>query len=220
MIKQGIIITMTALALLSCNHSDNKKISSQSESKTQIDSLIDELNNKFTLNGQPINPRVIHDLTGGDFDMSDGPIITALDLKKANESNRYFCDSCLGRYDIDFGSDKDGNSLGRFSYKYLGKTVNNIHVIETSGDGGGSGSWSFILFLSVQKRNAYVMGEKQEQLILNLEGSADGSSGSGLYGTSSKIAIEQNTVTIDYVTNEADENGKEKVTNSSKQFKF
>jgi hypothetical protein len=78
----------------------------------------------------------------------------------------------------------------------------------------------FILFLSVQKRNAYVMGEKKEQLILNLEGSADGSSASGLYGTSSKVAIEQNMVTIDYLTNEPDENGKEKVSNSRKQFQF
>jgi hypothetical protein len=223
MIKQTILIVLTALTILSCNSSDNNKMASQqsqTETKTQIDSILDELNNKFTINGKPINPRVIHDLTGGDFDMSDGPIITALDLKKANESNRYFCDSCLGKYDIYFGTDKDGNNLGHFAYKYLGKTANNIHVVQTSSNGGGSGSWSFVLFLSVQKRNAYVMGEKQEQLILNLEGSADGPSGSGLYGTNSKIAIKQNTVTIDYETNESDENGKEKITKNSKQFDF
>jgi hypothetical protein len=225
MIKQTILIVLTALTILSCNSSDNKKMASQqsqteTKTKTQIDSILDELNNKFTINGKPINPRVIHELTGGDFDMSDGPIITALDLKKANDSNRYFCDSCLGKYDVYFGTDKDGNDLGHFAYKYLGKTANNIHVVQTSSNGGGSGSWSFVLFLSVQKRNAYVMGEKQEQLILTLEGSADGPSASGLYGTNSKIVIKQNTVTIDYETNEPDENGKEKITKNSKQFEF
>lgn len=140
MIKQTILITFTALTILSCNSSDNKKMASQqsqTETKTQIDSLLDELNNKFTINGKPINPRVIHELSGGDFDMSDGPIITALDLKKANDSNRYFCDSCLGKYDIYFGTDKDGNDLGHFAYKYLGKTSNNIHVVQTSSNGGG-----------------------------------------------------------------------------------
>jgi hypothetical protein len=57
MIKQSILIALTALAIVSCKHSDSKKTSSQSESKTQIDSLLDELNNKFTLNGQPINTK-------------------------------------------------------------------------------------------------------------------------------------------------------------------
>ena len=206
-----IVFILFLLSISLCENSFSQR--------THVDSLMEEVNNKFTIDGNPIKPTVIAAFGPSP---SDGPIITAVDLEMAHLSDLYYCDSCLGTHEIDYGADKDGRNLGNFSYQYLGKTTNNIHVVQTFSNGGGTFSLSSILFLSLHIRTTYLGGEKQRQLIMTLEGDSPGSYGSAGLGssmTSATVAIKQNKVLIDYETIRW-EDGKEVKSKERKEFQF
>ena len=171
-----------------------------------IDDMYKEANEKFYCQGKPINPKIIDEFNGLFSDAS--PIIITVDLAAGNHSNKYFEDSTVSDTYILYGIDKDGIDQGSFYYQYLGKTANNIHVVKTSENGGGSGQFEFLLFFSFKIKKASLAGITQDdQLLMTLEGVAGLGDTHGAYGTGSDIKIVKNKVIITLTSR--DQDGKE-----------
>lgn len=122
----------------------------------------------FLINGKPINPMIIKDLTPWIEEYDQPPALVSIDLLGSNCS-RYFNQTL-----DDEGLKIEGNGVyfstempwpseapyQRFSYEVLGKTANGIFVLRVVeagiiAAGGGSGQFSQLLFLRIRKDKGY-----------------------------------------------------------------
>ena len=121
----------------------------------------------FLINGKPINPLIVRDLTPWN-EVDDQPPVVSIDLLTSQIRSR-------GRYDYR-GEDLkiEGNGAyfsaeipwpsespyQRFSYEVLGKTANGIFVLRVIEAGiieagGGSGQFSQLLFVRIREDKGY-----------------------------------------------------------------
>ena len=192
---------------------------SEIEPKT-VDELLKELNANFTLNGLTINPLIFFQLSGGENSITDGlGIFLSLDILQGQSSNTFYCDSCEGKTEVMFPNE-EGIMRSYFSYKYEGKTQNNIHVVSTSESGEGSGVWGSILFVEFKKYNIMKDGRLFETICISLVGEAIGTSFFGQYGRKHDIEIDKNRVSVTYILNDLDEKGIENITAEIIKYDF
>lgn len=107
-----------------------------------IDAAMDEVRQSFTLGGKPIPPGIFRDL--GDGDIADSTsILVTVDLKAAVGSNRYYEDiNKSGKWIVQKKADKDvANGWEASAYNFIGSTTNNLLVVVSSYNGGGSGTF-------------------------------------------------------------------------------
>lgn len=196
-------------------------VSGQSlENNNEIQKYFEELNIEFSIDGKTVNPLIIYHFTGGDADMSDGPgIYQSVNILEAQESNTFYCDSCLGTKQFYF-EHVDGRYYGEFLYEYHGRTLSGVHVVSTSCNGGGTGVWGSILFLKVVKKNSIRNGVKCEIICLDLIGEAPANTFFGRHGRENSLYIDKNRVSIVYINNELDAQGIEKITTEVKEYEF
>ncbi|MCH8312993.1 MAG: hypothetical protein IID17_08415 [Nitrospinae bacterium] len=119
---------------------------SKNEASKNIDDYIQEVNEKFMLEGKHIHPGLIAEFSNW---MSDGarPHTVSVDVLAANDTNEYFKDS----YTVDQGRlnlNRDDGSF--FDYEWLGKLKNGIHVLEIWEGGGGSGVFMALFFVKFE----------------------------------------------------------------------
>lgn len=122
----------------------------------------------FIMNGQPINPMIIKDLSTWISDGGDQ--IVAINLLDSQESNKYFCPHSEtqkhGDYfsvEVPAASQEDHS----FSYAIEGITDNGIFILQTmEWGGGGTGVFPNLLFVRIHEDMG--LGEiKNDQLALN-----------------------------------------------------
>lgn len=117
---------------------------------------MDEVRQSFTLNGKPIPPGIFRDL--GDGDMADSiSILVSADLKAAVGSNRYSEDiSKSGKWIVQKKADRDAdNGWAASAYHFIGSTSNNLLVVVSAFDGGGSGTFYTLHLLDLAPGKAF-----------------------------------------------------------------
>lgn len=120
----------------------------------------------FVINGQPINPMIIKDLSAS---LSDGgDQVVAINLLQSQNSNKYFHSGKFetkkhGKYysaTLEIPVESSGQSPhGIFDYDVEGVTQNGIVVIQTAENGGGTGTFYSLLFVRIRKDVGLVDGE-------------------------------------------------------------
>jgi hypothetical protein len=116
-----------------------------SQIPNKINQALNEANKTFTYNGKAINPRAVQELLSWLADSGPGPI--AIDVAGTDDTNRYYGDYEKredGSVFIKLDSDSGG---GYFTYEHLGTLKDNVHVVETSENGGGSGVFMNVLLI-------------------------------------------------------------------------
>ncbi|MES2792903.1 MAG: hypothetical protein V4719_25040 [Planctomycetota bacterium] len=153
-----------------------------------------EINKNFTYHGVPIHPRAIRDLTSWFSDGVPGPV--AIDVNTSLNSNRYH-----GSYGIsetrdvfiDFKKQVFPND-GWFSYRYLGRLENGLHVLQTADNGGGKGIFENLLLVECTTDYEYEReGQRRELLVMKRRGEF------GLgdrYSGEVKLDPKQNTIVV------------------------
>ena len=85
------------------------------------------VNQDFTIKGKPVHPGVLRDLEPLLSDRK--PYIVTIDLAAAAGSNKYFDGDVESSDDAWVSLDEDGR---RFSYLWLGRLANGLHVVRTA----------------------------------------------------------------------------------------
>lgn len=153
-----------------------------------IDELLKEVNNRFYYKGAPIHPELLHTFNSS---WKDLPIIMSVDIVSSYHSNMCRLPITINNKMVSIKWKEQNPYWGSFIYEYLGKLGNGIHIVKTSLNGGGSGSNTELLFVSIKIRSSYSIDTKpQEQLIMTLEKCVR-----GLHDE--KITLEKNKVIID-----------------------
>jgi hypothetical protein len=101
----------------------------------------------FTCQGQPIHPALIHLFDGLEAD--DGPVIVAVDVHEARDSNQFFTPVLRNGPDI-YCDLPDTNPPEHFQYRRLGALADGTQVLITSWNGGGSGNFENLLLVRFQ----------------------------------------------------------------------
>lgn len=161
--------TITFLAMItllaSCNLISNK------ETTIVESSYLMEANKNFTYNGNPINPFAIKELlTSHNFVFGESPA--------ASVKISFFADESSGITQNDgyvylkkpshfeYGTEINN---GFIRYKWLGSLENGIHVIKFMENGGGTGTWIYLLCAKFSDKTINHDGEISNQLILTTE---------------------------------------------------
>lgn len=119
----------------------------------KLNRAFDEANKTFTYNGKPINPRAIEELLTWISDSGPGPV--AIDLAGTDDTNRYFGEFekkengsiYINLNSVNPSSQEGDPDKGYFSYQRIGTLIDNIHVVETWENGGGSGVFGNLLLI-------------------------------------------------------------------------
>jgi len=103
-----------------------------------------------------IHPRIVQDLSTWISDTGDQVI--GINLIDSQDSNRYYGDILVkevpaGPFPFVYVEEhhSDDEATPYFGYRYIGSTESGIHVLRTAMDGGGSGVFVNLLFLSIQR---------------------------------------------------------------------
>jgi hypothetical protein len=127
---------------------------------------LNDVNSNFLFRGNLINPLLI-----GDFMPpvnTDQPGVMSINLSGVNYSNAYFTDSVY--------KTKEGAIVGKvngetYIYKWLGRLKNGFHVLECTWNGGGSGYFGSLVFVSFKLGPFNLNGDIYNQLLINCEAS-------------------------------------------------
>ena len=113
-----------------------------------------EANERFTFGGKPINPRMLSDLLPLLSDTLPGPV--AVDIEGG--SNRYFAEISAPEKGAVRATWSEGTEEQIFQYQHLGVLANNMHVIKTLANSGGSGTFFDLLLVKFISDTEYTDG--------------------------------------------------------------
>lgn len=134
---------------------------------------LDELNSKFTYKGKPIHPFLVREFSNW---LSDNrpPMITAVDVAAASDTNKYQHGTVKKREDWWFAEEqeKDGDVTlyESFGYHWLGRLANGCHVLEIGSSGGGSGFFMDLMIVKFSEGEILWEGKKERQLLMSVKG--------------------------------------------------
>ena len=110
-----------------------------------IQTLFEEVNTTFKLGGKPLHPKLIQEFEPW---LSDGiPITVSVDVLAAEGTNEYFesdIEKKGGRYT--YRAEENTS----YTYTWLGRLQNGLHVLKTADYGGGSGIFVQLLFIKFE----------------------------------------------------------------------
>ena len=154
--------------------------------KITIEDALNEANEKFFYNGEPISPELVFEFIPW---LSDGSAVTiTVDVVAAYQTNEYYENV---KYEDGIARVFHGEDI--YNYKYLGKLKNGIHVVDFFQGGSGSGIFETLLFISLKiRKNFDDSGKLSDQLLMTLEKSY-------VVGDrkNAKITLSKNSVIID-----------------------
>jgi len=122
----------------------------------------------FAVNGKPIPPSCVYELLGGASDSA--PVVAAVDVEGCASSTRHSGGRTSRSAD---GWRYEHNGLlgqGFFCYWWLGVTPTGTHAVLTADNGGGSGIYYRVLFLTLKRRSYFDQGAAQSRWILSCMG--------------------------------------------------
>lgn len=117
----------------------------------------------FKYQGEPIHPKLVKEFTPWVSD--EKPITTSVDIAAAFKSNEYYASVISDKSGHVSFEDEDDS----FSYIWLGKLDNEVHVVRTFDKMiGGSGIFQDLLFIKFNTQEFDLNGETYEQTIMTL----------------------------------------------------
>jgi hypothetical protein len=127
------------------------------QSTYSISSRLSERELQYSFSKPPyIHPKIIQDLITWISDTGDQ--IIEINLVDAQDSNRYFGDILVkevpnGPFPFVYVEERHAEDVAPpyFGYRYVGTTTSGIHVLRTALDGGGSGTFVTLVFLSIHR---------------------------------------------------------------------
>ncbi len=99
-----------------------------------------------------INPRILEDLIGWISDTGDQ--IVSINITESNDSNRYFGNITSKEKQTGFPCITNTYDQEWCSYQYLGRSFTGIHIVQTWSNGGGSGIFCDIVFVTLSLDSA------------------------------------------------------------------
>lgn len=119
----------------------------------------------FTYRGSPIHPGLIHEFEGR---LSDGgPITLAVDVAASYGSDEYHDGDVIAEAGSSFAYRPSEREY--YSYRWLGRLANGVHVVQTAYSGGGSGRFVSLLFLQMGTNLGFRPdGTPTERLVLSV----------------------------------------------------
>jgi len=108
------------------------------------DSALIEANTAFTYKGEPIHPGLIEAFQNSLADYRP-PMVVTVDVGAAFQSNAYY--EKVEKDNDQRISIKRPEENGQFSYQYLGRLQNDIHVLLVQDKTGGTGAFSNLTFI-------------------------------------------------------------------------
>lgn len=131
-----------------------------------VDSLLNEANGRFTINEKPIHPGLFQEFAIWLSDNSNPVTVTVDVLAGAKARNEYDADAVKVQDGYISYSRDNGES---FSYKWLGRLSNGLHVVEVADSGGGSGVFSDLFFIRFDKGEGWDNdGKKYDRLLMTV----------------------------------------------------
>lgn len=158
-LKVGVALTVLAVTLMGCVPGWAETLS--------------EANSKFRYKGKPIHPYLVKEFTNW---LSDDrpPMIVAVDVAAATDSNRYQKDAVERRDKWWFASTEettDGlTTQESFGYRWIGRLSDGTHALETGYSGGGSGFFMDLMLVRFSTGQVLVEGRRVEQLLMTIVG--------------------------------------------------
>ena len=99
---------------------------------------------------------------------TDQPGVMSIDLSGVNDSNAYFTDTVYKTKEGAIVSEFNGET---YIYRWLGRLENGFHVLDCTWNGGGSGFFSSLVFVSFKLGSFNSNGDVYNQLLINCEAS-------------------------------------------------
>ena len=112
-----------------------------------------------------LHPAIIHDLATWPSDTGDQ--VVAINLTDAQHSNRYFGEVQTETHDgvstlVSYLPDE-----GQFSYQYVGRTDDNVHVLRIDEASGGSATFVSLMFVTFARDHGLAGEPEAGRLTLN-----------------------------------------------------
>ncbi len=118
----------------------------QPEPKTKA--RLEEVRKRFTVNGQPISPGVVHDLSMWISDKQAS--VTTIDVLTAAGSNQYFSsDTKIINGWLGMEHKEESGGKTSFSYNFAGALNNGLVLVQTRSSEGGTSVFENLLILDV-----------------------------------------------------------------------
>lgn len=156
-----------------------------------------ENNTDFSYQGQPINPACIALFNNS---LSDFPYISAINLDNCQNSNAAYQKTMISPegWVFYYINNKD-SSQGIYRYRLIGKSENNIYVLNTENNGGGTSTFTDLLLIRLVSKKIAVFNrsstpEIKTYLQLELLGYVIG--GDRCVGSFSDVTIKSNLLLV------------------------
>tara|TARA_B100002019_G_C21087847_1_gene507071 strand:+ start:35 stop:733 length:699 start_codon:yes stop_codon:yes gene_type:complete len=98
------------------------------------------------INPEFINPQILEDFSG--FLSDRGDQIVSINISESNQSNRYHGGVTAEETD-DYPIVTSSSGESWISYKYIGRSVSGIHIVQAWSNSGGSGVFTNILLVTL-----------------------------------------------------------------------
>lgn len=138
---------------------------------------LDEANAKFSYNGKPIHPFLVKELSNWMSNLMNErhpPVRTTVDVAAAFDTYKYKQSTIEAKGNWWFSKHeevvRDMQEYEAFSYHWLGRMANGIHVVETGANGGGSGFFMDLMFLKFSEGEIAWENKQEKQLLMSIAG--------------------------------------------------
>lgn len=157
-----VLVSFSAQGI--CKEMNSEIVVAESDHVQTMESKLEEADNSFTFNGKAIHPGCVREFNVSPAD-SLPPIVRAVDVEaciSSNENYMEFKTSDEGYVSYEY--DSGGGEKGYFAYKYLGKTKDGPHVLDTRTNTGGTmiAVTVFLVRFGVEKYSFFTDDDKQE----------------------------------------------------------
>jgi hypothetical protein len=122
----------------------------------------------FAVNGKPIPPSCIYDLFGAASDAD--PVVSAVDVEGCARSSRHVEGRATRCADGWRYEHPQLLGAGFFCYWWLGAAPSGTHAVLTACNGGGSGVFYRVLFLTLKKRSYFDQDAPKSRWVLSCVG--------------------------------------------------
>ncbi len=136
-----------------------------------IEDVLENANKDFSYQNKPIHPALVKEFSPLLSDLH--PVSIMVDVAAAFDSNEY-CQAVTENTKLGIQCEITNNENGTeekefFAYKYLGKIAGNIHILETSDYGSGTGIFMSLMLVKFNTdKGFYDDGTPYDQLMMRL----------------------------------------------------
>ena len=132
-----------------------------------VQRLLQEVNAHFTLQGKPVDPRLVEKFQTFLSDSGPPAVITVDLLAAAGNGNEYYEPDVKVQDGVVSIEHKDPEGSG-FAYKWLGTVRPGLHVVKTFSSGGGTGVFMDLYFFRIYRGTGRDEKGPYDQVLMTL----------------------------------------------------